>query len=44
MVLELAPLAWLESLKPDSIDSWEDLKRVFVENFPGLHASSRYSP
>jgi hypothetical protein len=33
MVLEFVALTWLESLKPDSIDSWEDLKKVFIENF-----------
>jgi hypothetical protein len=38
MVLEPAPLTWLESLKPESIHSWDDLKKVFVDNFQGsLH-------
>jgi hypothetical protein len=33
--LESAPVTWLESLKPNSIDSWEDLKRAFIDNFQG---------
>ena len=38
MVLEPAPLTWIESLKPESIHSWEDLKKVFIDNFQGsLH-------
>ena len=35
MALESAPLTWLESLKRDSIHSWEDLKKLFVDNFQG---------
>jgi hypothetical protein len=35
MALETAPLTWLESLRKDSIDSWDDLKVVFTDNFPG---------
>jgi hypothetical protein len=35
VALEFAPLTWLESLKPNSIDSWEDLKRAFIDNFSG---------
>jgi hypothetical protein len=35
MALESAPLTWLESVKPNSIDSWEDLKRAFINNFQG---------
>jgi hypothetical protein len=35
MGLESAPLTWLESLKPDTIDSWEDLKKTFIDNFQG---------
>jgi hypothetical protein len=35
VALESAPLTWLESLTPNSIDSWEDLKRAFIDNFPG---------
>jgi hypothetical protein len=30
-----APHTWLERLKPNSIDSWEDLKRAFINNFQG---------
>jgi hypothetical protein len=26
MALETAPLTWLESLRKDSIDSWDDLR------------------
>jgi hypothetical protein len=26
---------WLESLKPNSINSWEDLKWAFINNFQG---------
>jgi len=38
MSLEPAPLTWLESLACESIHSWEDLKKVFVDNFQGsLH-------
>ena len=38
MVLEPMPLTWLESLKCEFIHSWEDLKKVFVDNFQGsLH-------
>jgi hypothetical protein len=33
VILESVPLTWLESLKPDSIDSWEDLKWAFIDNF-----------
>jgi hypothetical protein len=35
MALEPAPLTWLESLPNDSIDSWEGLKKVFIDNFQG---------
>jgi hypothetical protein len=35
VALLFAPLTWLESLKPNSIDSWEDLKRAFINNFKG---------
>jgi hypothetical protein len=35
MALEPAPLTWLESLPRDSIDSWEGLKKVFIDNFQG---------
>ena len=38
MVLEPAPLTRLESLKRESIHSWEDLKKAFIDNFQGsLH-------
>ena len=38
MALEPAPLTWLESLVHESIHSWEDLKKAFVDNFQGsLH-------
>jgi hypothetical protein len=30
-----APQQWLWSLTPDSIDSWDDLKRAFIDNFQG---------
>jgi hypothetical protein len=35
---------WLESLKPNSIDSWEDLKRAFIDNFQGsmIRAGTRH--
>jgi hypothetical protein len=29
------PLTWLESLSNNSIDSWEQLKKVFIDNFQG---------
>ena len=35
MNLEAAPLTWLESLKPNTINSWEDLKASFIDNFQG---------
>ena len=35
MVLEPAPLTWLESVKLESIHSWEDLKKVFIDNIQG---------
>jgi hypothetical protein len=35
VALESAPLTWLESLKPNSIDSWDDLKQAFIDNFQG---------
>ena len=38
MALEPAPLTWLESLARESIHSWEDLKKAFIDNFQGsLH-------
>jgi hypothetical protein len=38
MALDPAPLTWLESLNNNSIDSWERLKRVFIDNFQGVIA------
>jgi hypothetical protein len=35
MALDPAPLTWLESLNNNSIDSWERLKKVFIDNFQG---------
>ena len=38
MALEPAPLTWLESLACESIHSWDDLKKAFIDNFQGsLH-------
>jgi hypothetical protein len=33
MAYDPAPLIWLESLSNNSIDSWEQLKKVFIDNF-----------
>jgi hypothetical protein len=33
MALDPAPLTWQESLSNNSIDSWEQLKKVFIDNF-----------
>jgi hypothetical protein len=33
MALDPAPLTWLESLSNNSIDSWEWLKKVFIDKF-----------
>jgi hypothetical protein len=38
MALDPAPLTWLESLSNNSIDSWERLKKVFIDNFQGAIA------
>jgi hypothetical protein len=35
MALDPAPLTWLESLSNNSIDSWEWLKKVFIDNVQG---------
>jgi hypothetical protein len=35
MALDPAPFTWLESLGSNSIDSWERLKKVFIDNFQG---------
>ena len=38
MALEPAPFTWLESLAHESIHSWDDLKKAFIDNFQGsLH-------
>jgi hypothetical protein len=44
MALDPAPLTWLESLRNNSIDSWEWLKKVFIDNFQGViaHAGTRH--
>jgi predicted methyltransferase len=44
MALDLAPLTWLESLSDNSIDSWERLKKVFIDNFQGVitHEGTRH--
>ena len=33
LALESAQLLWLESLPPNSIHSWEDMRQVFIDNF-----------
>jgi hypothetical protein len=38
MALDPAPLTWLESLSNNSIDSWERLKKVFIDNLQGAIA------
>jgi hypothetical protein len=35
MALDPALLTWLESLSNNSIDSWDWLKKVFIDNFQG---------
>ncbi|KAF8725758.1 hypothetical protein HU200_020310 [Digitaria exilis] len=35
VAMEQGPLTWLESLHPDSIDSWHALKKAFVSNYQG---------
>jgi len=44
MALESAPLTWLESLRHDSIHTWEDLKKLFIDNFQGSihHPATRH--
>ena len=38
MAREPAPLTWLESLERESIHSWDNLKKAFIDNFQGsLH-------
>ena len=34
---------WLEYLPPNRIQSWADLKEIFVENFQGTHKRPRNS-
>jgi hypothetical protein len=38
MALDTALLTWLDSLSNNSIDSWERLKKVFIDNFQGAIA------
>jgi hypothetical protein len=38
MALDPAPLTWLESLSSNSTNSWERLKKVFIDNFQGAIA------
>jgi hypothetical protein len=38
IALDPAPLTWLESLSSNSIDCWERLKKVFIDNFQGAIA------
>ena len=33
IMLTPAAMSWFTSLAPDSIGSWEDLKRVFTDNY-----------
>nr|CAB3446762.1 unnamed protein product [Digitaria exilis] len=35
VAMEQGPLTWLESLRPDSIDSWHALKKAFISNYQG---------
>jgi hypothetical protein len=44
MALDPVPLTGLESLKNNSIDSWERLKKVFIDNFQGAitHRGTRH--
>jgi hypothetical protein len=41
MALDPSPLTWLESLSNNSIDSWERLKKVFIDNFQGAITRTR---
>jgi hypothetical protein len=38
MALDPVPLTWLGSLNNNSINSWEQLKKVFIDNFQGAIA------
>jgi hypothetical protein len=44
MTLDPVLLTWLKSLSNNSIDSWERLKKVFIDNFQGAiaHAGTRH--
>jgi hypothetical protein len=44
VALESTPLKWLKRLKPNSIDSWEDLKQAVIDNFQGsmIRAGTRH--
>jgi hypothetical protein len=44
MALDPALLTWLESFSNNSIDSWEGLKKVFIDNFqrPIARAGTRH--
>ncbi|CAN6207953.1 unnamed protein product [Urochloa humidicola] len=35
MALDTAPLTWFENLPPRSINSWDRLQRMFIDNFQG---------
>ena len=41
--MDTTPLTWLESLKPDSVNSWQDLKTTFTNHYVGAmqHPSNR---
>jgi hypothetical protein len=36
VILDQAPLTWLESLEKYSIDKWDELKEQFTSNFVGV--------
>ena len=33
VMLKPTAMNWLTSLRPDTIGSWDDLKRMFIENY-----------
>lgn len=33
IMIKLAMMNWLTSLQSDIIDSWDDLERLFIENY-----------
>jgi hypothetical protein len=37
IMLQPVAMNWLTSLQPDIIDSWHDLKRMFVENYKATY-------